>query len=119
LAINLGWWGFILLLGIYSLATLALARATHLTFFSVVASILVICLAALWFVVAVLTVDAALHGDLFVAPRLPVPHGNRRMERAGGFSLEPTRWVESASKRCAWRFIGGCVDLQPPGDVRF
>jgi tellurite resistance protein TehA-like permease len=33
---NLGWWGFIFPLGIYSLATLALARATHLTFLSVV-----------------------------------------------------------------------------------
>jgi tellurite resistance protein TehA-like permease len=62
---NLGWWGFIFPLGIYSLATLALARATHLAFFSVVGSILVICLAALWFIIAVLTVDAAWHGYSF------------------------------------------------------
>ena len=66
---NLGWWGFIFPLGVYSLATLALAHATHLAFFSVVGSILVICLAALWLMVAALTVDGVWHGDLFVAPR--------------------------------------------------
>jgi C4-dicarboxylate transporter/malic acid transport protein len=81
---NLGWWAFIFPLGIYSLATLALARATYLTFFLVVGSILVICLAALWFIVAVLTVDAALHGDLFVVPHLRAAHRNRRTERADG-----------------------------------
>jgi C4-dicarboxylate transporter/malic acid transport protein len=72
---NLGWWGFIFPLGIYSLATRALARVTHLAFFSVVGSILVICLAALWFIVAVLTVDAAWHEYSFrraaSAPRPP------------------------------------------------
>ena len=67
---NLGWWGFIFPLGVYSLATLALERATHLAFFSVAGSILVVCLAALWLTVAVLTVDGAWHGDLLrrVAP---------------------------------------------------
>jgi C4-dicarboxylate transporter/malic acid transport protein len=54
---NLGWWGFIFPLGTYSLA-----HATHLVLFSVVGSILVICVSALWFIVAVLTVDAAWHG---------------------------------------------------------
>jgi C4-dicarboxylate transporter/malic acid transport protein len=67
---NLGWWGFIFPLGVYSLATLALERATHLAFFSVAGSILVVCLAALWLTVAVLTVDGAWHGDILrrVAP---------------------------------------------------
>jgi tellurite resistance protein TehA-like permease len=62
---NLSWWGFIFPLGVYSLATLALARATHLGVFSVAGSILVVCLAALWLTVAVLPVDGAWHGDLF------------------------------------------------------
>jgi C4-dicarboxylate transporter/malic acid transport protein len=66
---NLGWWAFIFPLGVYSLATLALAQAIHLAFFSVVGSILVICLAALWLIVAVLTVDGAWHGYLFVGLR--------------------------------------------------
>jgi tellurite resistance protein TehA-like permease len=62
---NLGWWGFIFPLGVYSLATLALERATHLAVFSVAGSILVMCLVALWLTVAVLTVDGAWHGNLF------------------------------------------------------
>jgi C4-dicarboxylate transporter/malic acid transport protein len=66
---NLGWWGFIFPLGVYSLATLALARATHLALFSVVGSILVICLAVLWFIVAVLTVEAVRNGSVF--PQTP------------------------------------------------
>jgi tellurite resistance protein TehA-like permease len=65
---NLGCWGFTFPLGVYSLATLALARATRLAFFSVIGSILVACLAALWFVVTVLTVVGAWDGHLLVAP---------------------------------------------------
>jgi C4-dicarboxylate transporter/malic acid transport protein len=65
---NLGCWGFTFPLGVYSLATLALARATHLAFFSAIGSILVVCLAVLWFVVVVLTVVGAWDGHLLVAP---------------------------------------------------
>jgi C4-dicarboxylate transporter/malic acid transport protein len=91
---NLGWWGFIFPLGVYSLATLALAHATHLAFFSVVGGILVICLAALWLMVAVMTVDGVWHGDLFVAPR---PHPGPRPTPAKstgcghGFHAPPRR----------------------------
>ena len=66
---NLGWWGFTFPLGVYSLATLALAHTTHLAFFSVVGAILVICLTALWATVAARTAHAAWHGHLFAAPR--------------------------------------------------
>jgi C4-dicarboxylate transporter/malic acid transport protein len=65
---NLGCWAFTFPLGVYSLATLALARATGLAFFSVIGSILVVCLAALWFIVAVLTIVGAWDGRLLVAP---------------------------------------------------
>jgi tellurite resistance protein TehA-like permease len=44
---NLGCWGFTFPLGVYSLATLALACATRLAFFSVVGSVLIMLLAAL------------------------------------------------------------------------
>jgi hypothetical protein len=66
---NLGWWGFIFPLSINSLATLALGRATHLGFFSFVGGILVICLTAIWFIVALLTVGAAWNGSVF--PQTP------------------------------------------------
>jgi C4-dicarboxylate transporter/malic acid transport protein len=64
---NLGSWGFTFPLGVYSLATLALAHATHLSFFSVVGGFLVAGLAVLWFIVAVLTIVGAWDGTLFVA----------------------------------------------------
>ena len=73
LPFNLGCWGFTFPLGVYSLATLALARATRLAFFSVIGSILVVCLAALWFVVMVLTIVGAWDGHLLVGP--PSPRG--------------------------------------------
>jgi tellurite resistance protein TehA-like permease len=67
---NLGCWGFTFPLGVYSLATLALAHATGLAFFSVVGSILVMCLAAVWLTVAVLTIVDGWEGYLFHAQRL-------------------------------------------------
>lgn len=65
---NLGWWGFTFPLGVYSLSTLALARATHLTFFSVAGIVLVLCLAGFWAMVASRTARGAWTGDLFVSP---------------------------------------------------
>ena len=65
---NLGWWGFTFPLGVYSLATLALARVTHLTFFTVAGGALVLCLAAFWAIVATRTLQGAWRGDLFFSP---------------------------------------------------
>ena len=62
---NLGCWGFTFPLGVYSLATLALAHATDLAFLSVVGSIFVMGLAALWVIVAVLTIVDGWDGHLF------------------------------------------------------
>jgi tellurite resistance protein TehA-like permease len=64
---NLGCWGFTFPLGVFSLATLALAHATRLSFLSVVGGNLVTCLTVLWLVVAVLTIVGAWDGELFVA----------------------------------------------------
>ncbi len=65
---NLGWWGFTFPLGVYSLATLALARTTHLAFFTIAGTVLVLCLAGLWAVVATRTARGAWRGDLFSSP---------------------------------------------------
>ena len=65
MSFNLGCWGLTFPLGVYSLATLALAHVTHLAFFSFVGSILVMCLAALWLIVAVLTIVDGWDGYLF------------------------------------------------------
>jgi C4-dicarboxylate transporter/malic acid transport protein len=66
---NLGWWGFTFPLGVYSLATLALARTTHLFLFSLAGGLLTVCLAAFWLVVAARTLHGAAHGHLLVAPK--------------------------------------------------
>jgi C4-dicarboxylate transporter/malic acid transport protein len=78
LPFNLGCWGFTFPLGVYSLATLALGRATGLAFFLVIGSVLVVCLAALWFIVTVLTIVGAWDGHLLVAP----PSGRGRAVNA-------------------------------------
>jgi len=65
---NLGWWGFTFPLGVYSLATLKLASALHLTFFSVFGCVLVSMLIVMWLIVAKRTVQGAWRGELFVSP---------------------------------------------------
>jgi C4-dicarboxylate transporter/malic acid transport protein len=73
LPFNLGWWGFIFPLGVYSLATLALEHATHLALFAVAGGILVMCLVALWLTVVALTIDGAWYGDDLFRPVAPAP----------------------------------------------
>ena len=70
---NLGWWAFTFPLGVYTLATLALARVTHLEFFSVAGGLLAVCLAGFWLLVAARTLHGAWFGYLFVAPCLTAP----------------------------------------------
>lgn len=70
LPFNLGWWGFTFPLGVYALATLALARVTHFALFTIAGASLVVCLAAFWTIVATRTIHGARHGYLFNAPCL-------------------------------------------------
>ncbi len=65
---NLGWWGFTFPLGVYALATLKLASVLHLSFFSLLGSVLVVVLALMWLIVATRTVQGAYKGELFVSP---------------------------------------------------
>ena len=55
---NLGWWAFTFPLGVYSIASLALARQTDLPFLTAIGAALVACLAVVWAVVTART----LHG---------------------------------------------------------
>ena len=67
---NLGWWGFTFPLGVYSVCTLALARATHLDFLFAIGGVLIVCLVGFWLVVASRTLHGAWHGTLFASPCL-------------------------------------------------
>lgn len=70
LPFNLGWWGFTFPLAVYAMGTLALGRTTHLALFDVAGSVLVICLAVFWSIVASRTAHGAWRGYLFVSPCL-------------------------------------------------
>lgn len=65
---NLGWWGFTFPLGVFALTTLKLGAVLQLGFFSVLGSLLVVCLAMLWLVIMRRTVMGAYKGALFVSP---------------------------------------------------
>ncbi len=67
---NLGWWGFTFPLGVYAVATLTLARQTHLTVLAAIGGGFVVCLALLWLVVAARTLHGAWNRYLFVSPCL-------------------------------------------------
>jgi C4-dicarboxylate transporter/malic acid transport protein len=67
---NLGWWGFTFPLGVYAVATMTLARQTHLEFLALRGSALTLCLAFFWIIVAARTAHGAWLGRLFVAPCL-------------------------------------------------
>jgi C4-dicarboxylate transporter/malic acid transport protein len=70
LPFNLGWWGLTFPLGVYALATLALARMTGLVLFGALGAGLIACLAVLWIIVASRTLEGAWRTTLFVAPCL-------------------------------------------------
>jgi C4-dicarboxylate transporter/malic acid transport protein len=67
---NIGWWGFTFPLGVYAVATLALARQTHLLFLFAIGGFLVLLLAAFWIAVFTLTARGAWSRRLFAAPCL-------------------------------------------------
>ena len=75
---NLGWWAFTFPLGVYSIASLALARQTDLHFLTAIGAALVACLAAVWAVVAACTLHGVWYRYLFVAPCLT--HGSMRAD---------------------------------------
>jgi tellurite resistance protein TehA-like permease len=80
LPFNLGWWGFTFPLAVYTLATLALARATGLSLFSFIGGGLALCLAIFWVVVASRTLGGAWSTTLFVAPCLNLANAPARFE---------------------------------------
>jgi tellurite resistance protein TehA-like permease len=67
---NLGWWGFTFPLGVYAVATLTLARQTHLGFLLAIGIGLVACLATFWVIIATRTLHGVWNRTLFVSPCL-------------------------------------------------
>ncbi|KAG1450312.1 hypothetical protein G6F56_008386 [Rhizopus delemar] len=67
---NMGWWGLTFPLGVYTAATLAIAKVLDSMFFYVLAAIFTCSLVILWIIVAAKTVVGAITGRLFSAPCL-------------------------------------------------
>lgn len=65
---NIGWWGFTFPIGVYSVATLVLARITHIALFNFIGGLLIVGLACLWLLVSARTLHGAWRGHLFVSP---------------------------------------------------
>ncbi|MBT0727486.1 TDT family transporter [Rosenbergiella australiborealis] len=67
---NLGWWGYIFPLGVFTLATFKLAQLTAITFFSSLSVGFLLLLASLWIIVMAKTLRGAWSGQLFFSPCL-------------------------------------------------
>jgi len=70
LPFNMGWWAFTFPIGVFSVATLALARSTGASFFEAFGAGFVVLLAAFWVMVTGRTLHGIYHGHLFAAPCL-------------------------------------------------
>jgi C4-dicarboxylate transporter/malic acid transport protein len=70
LPFNMGWWAFTFPIGVYSLATLALARITGVEIFAILGAVFVCVLLGFWLIVTGRTLVGIYHGHLFVAPCL-------------------------------------------------
>lgn len=65
---NLGWWGYIFPLGVYTLATLKLGNLLDAPLFSTVGAVFGVLVLALWALVMTRTARGAWRGHLFAAP---------------------------------------------------
>lgn len=70
LPFNMGWWAFTFPVGVFALATLALARETGLGWMGEAGRLLVMMLAGFWLLVTTRTLHGVYHGHLFVSPCL-------------------------------------------------
>lgn len=70
---NLGWWGFIFPLGVFTLATFELQHLTGLAIFGLTGLVLAVQLAAVWSLVLTRTLVGVWNGELFQAPCLGGP----------------------------------------------
>ena len=124
---NIGWWGFTFPIGVYSAATLTLARIMHLEFLAIFGGLLVASLTALWLLIASRTVHGAWKGYLFVSPCLipgSIPEDllaegvvviesrtTSHAEARGSTSIRPTGSDHTTGNRLDPACINRCADL--------
>ena len=71
---NLGWWGYTFPLGVYTLASLRLGTALHLSLFTAFGCVLAAALTTMWLVVMARTLHGGWKGHLFVSPCIAAPN---------------------------------------------
>jgi C4-dicarboxylate transporter/malic acid transport protein len=67
---NMGWWGFIFPVGVFTLLTISIGEELESRFFKVTSCVLTGICVIMWLVVAVMTVQRSLTGKMFFAPCL-------------------------------------------------
>ncbi|MBV8568193.1 MAG: TDT family transporter [Methylobacteriaceae bacterium] len=70
---NLGWWGYIFPLGVYTAVTLKLGVLLHIGAFSAIGAVLALALGTMWIMVGARTVQGGWRGNLFVSPCIATP----------------------------------------------
>ena len=69
---NMGFWGFVFPLGVFTSATIILGKVTHVHFFSYLSMVFIGLLVLLWLLIAYGTLKRAINRSIFVAPCLSV-----------------------------------------------
>ncbi|KAF1973446.1 hypothetical protein BU23DRAFT_464524 [Bimuria novae-zelandiae CBS 107.79] len=67
---NMGWWGFVFPVGVYTLLTISIGEEFEFRFFKVLSCVLTGACVAMWLVLAVRTAIRAITGKMFYAPCL-------------------------------------------------
>jgi len=80
---SMAWWGFTFPLGTFALCCIQLGKELDNSFFSILATVVTVCVLLLWIMVAVLTVYDGLKGEIFYAPCLAKLSDNLPPSRAG------------------------------------
>ncbi|OAP65281.1 hypothetical protein AYL99_01253 [Fonsecaea erecta] len=78
---NMGWWGFIFPVGVFTLLTMTIGEELESRFFKVLSCVLTVACIAMWLVIAAMTLQRSIKGTMFYAPCLGTDlYGKRTKE---------------------------------------
>jgi len=67
---NMGWWGFVFPVGVFTLLTISIGEECEFKFFKILSCVLTAICIAMWLVIAARTIKRAASGKMFFAPCL-------------------------------------------------
>jgi len=67
---NMGWWGFVFPVGVFTLLTITIGEEFDFKFFKILSCVLTGACVLMWLIIAARTVKQSLHGKMFFAPCL-------------------------------------------------